>query len=58
MKLSMSHADTSQQSVLSVAALLRAKFQFGKGETLSTLIAKEYKRFEEIKHTKEDGTEY
>ena len=25
---------------------------------LSTLIAKEYKRFEDIKHTKEDGTEY
>lgn len=25
---------------------------------MSTLIAKEYKRFEDIKHTKEDGTEY
>ena len=25
---------------------------------MSTLIAKEYKRFEEIKHVKDDGTEY
>lgn len=25
---------------------------------MSTLIAKEYKRFEDIKHIKEDGSEY